>query len=374
MTTAPLLTEIDHVAIAVNDLDAAIAWYAEVFGATVDHREMVESDGVEEALLKVADSYVQLLTPISDDSPVAKYLANKGEGLHHVGYRVDDCAAALQAVKDAAVGSSMRPPVPAHAARPWPSSTRRVVRHPHRARPGVTRRAATRRSFDAFIRTEGTEAMVSTEPPGRPTSAGIDTEYLRDHQYKDPTNLHARVALHAKHTVAEQPWFDWVAAQLDWPQGCDLLEVGCGSGLLWANIASILPELHLTLTDISEGMLDAARQAVAPFEHLDLVDTRTCDAQELPFDDDSFDVVVANHMLYHVPDRPRAIAELARVLRPDGVLMTATNGPRHLEQVSQASREVFGWATMDFVDRRFGRSTGGQLLGASFAEVEWRDH
>ncbi len=93
-----LLTEIDHVAIAVNDLEAAIAWYAEAFGATVDHRERVERDGVEEALLKVADSYVQLLTPIRDDSPVAKYLATKGEGLHHVGYRVDDCAAALEAI------------------------------------------------------------------------------------------------------------------------------------------------------------------------------------------------------------------------------------------------------------------------------------
>ena len=88
-------------AIAVNDLEAAIAWYAEVFGATVDHREQVESDGVEEALLKVADSYVQLLTPIDDTSPVAKYLATKGEGLHHIGYRVDDCGVALQAVKDA---------------------------------------------------------------------------------------------------------------------------------------------------------------------------------------------------------------------------------------------------------------------------------
>ncbi len=80
---------------------AAIAWYAETFGAAVTHRERVERDGVEEALLAVADSYVQLLTPIRDDSPVAKYLANKGEGIHHVGYRVDDCAVALQAVKDA---------------------------------------------------------------------------------------------------------------------------------------------------------------------------------------------------------------------------------------------------------------------------------
>lgn len=98
--TTPLLTEIDHVAIAVRDLDAAIAWYAETFGATVTHREVVERDGVEEALVKVADSYVQLVTATRDDSPVARYLARRGEGLHHVGYRVADCAAALQAVKD----------------------------------------------------------------------------------------------------------------------------------------------------------------------------------------------------------------------------------------------------------------------------------
>jgi methylmalonyl-CoA epimerase len=96
-----LLTEIDHVAIAVNDLDAAIAWYEEVFGATVEHRESVESDGVAEALLRVADSYIQLLTPTRADSPVAKYLEKKGEGLHHVGYRVANCAAALDAVKAA---------------------------------------------------------------------------------------------------------------------------------------------------------------------------------------------------------------------------------------------------------------------------------
>ena len=97
--TELLLTEIDHVAIAVNDLEAAIAWYAEAFGATVDHRERVESDGVEEALLKVADSYVQLLTPTREDSPVAKYLPNKGEGLHHIGYRVANCAEALESIK-----------------------------------------------------------------------------------------------------------------------------------------------------------------------------------------------------------------------------------------------------------------------------------
>jgi len=93
-----ILTEIDHVAIAVNDLEAAIKYYADAFGATVDHREVVESDGVEEALLKVAESYVQLLTPTRPDSPVAKALEKRGEGLHHIGYRVADCAKALEAI------------------------------------------------------------------------------------------------------------------------------------------------------------------------------------------------------------------------------------------------------------------------------------
>jgi len=114
MTQPPegLLTEIDHVAIAVRDLDAAVAWYAEVFGARVAHRELVESDGVEEALLAVADSYVQLLTPTRDDSPVARFLESRGEGLHHVGYRVADCAAALDAVTGAggrAIDQAPRP-------------------------------------------------------------------------------------------------------------------------------------------------------------------------------------------------------------------------------------------------------------------------
>ena len=97
---APMLVEIDHVAIAVRDLGAAIDYYRETFGALVEHREIVDSDGVEEALLRVAESYIQLLTPTRDDSPVAKYLEKRGEGLHHIGYRVRDCAAALQAVKD----------------------------------------------------------------------------------------------------------------------------------------------------------------------------------------------------------------------------------------------------------------------------------
>ena len=93
-----LLTDIDHIAIVVHDLDAAVSFYGEAFGAEVHHREIVESDGVEEALIKVGDSFIQLTTATRPDSPVAKFLEKRGEGLHHVGYRVDDCAEALAAM------------------------------------------------------------------------------------------------------------------------------------------------------------------------------------------------------------------------------------------------------------------------------------
>ncbi len=93
------LTHIDHVGIAVSDLDAAVQWYEEMFGATVAHRERIESDGVDEALIKVADSYIQLLQPYTDTSPLAKYMDRNGEGIHHVGYRVASTEEVLEHCK-----------------------------------------------------------------------------------------------------------------------------------------------------------------------------------------------------------------------------------------------------------------------------------
>jgi methylmalonyl-CoA/ethylmalonyl-CoA epimerase len=119
-----LLTEIDHIAIAVKDLEAAIAYYQKAFGATVDHREVVESDGVEEALLKVAESYIQLLTPTRPDSPVAKAIEKRGEGLHHIGYRVNNCAEALAAM--IAAGATAIDKVP----RPGSRGTTVAFMHP----------------------------------------------------------------------------------------------------------------------------------------------------------------------------------------------------------------------------------------------------
>ena len=203
---------------------------------------------------------------------------------------------------------------------------------------------------------------------------GTDPDYLRDTQYRDPTNLNARIALHVRFARADEPWYPWLAGRVEWPEDCQVLEVGCGPGLLWTSIAPLLPHLRLTLTDLSAGMLDAARGAVDPIDSIDLVATRACDAQDLPFPDASFDIVVANHMLYHVPDPARAAAEFARVLRPGGVLLAATNGPNHLDVIADISRQVFGRSSIDFVDRRFGRSNGGEILGTAFEDVEWQPH
>ena len=102
--SGPVLTRIDHVGIAVNDLDSSVEFYETTFGLTVAGRETNEAQGVREAMLFVADgpagtSYVQLLEPLAPDSPVGKFLASRGEGVHHIGYGVVDVAAALEQLR-----------------------------------------------------------------------------------------------------------------------------------------------------------------------------------------------------------------------------------------------------------------------------------
>lgn len=94
-----MLTEVDHVGIAVDDLDAAVERYRRSFGLEPTHREVVQGQGVEEVLFPVGSSYVQLLRPLAADTPVGRFLASRGPGIHHVAYRVDDVAAALERLR-----------------------------------------------------------------------------------------------------------------------------------------------------------------------------------------------------------------------------------------------------------------------------------
>jgi methylmalonyl-CoA epimerase len=94
---------IDHVGVAVSDLDRAIALYQGTFGMRLVHRETVEEQGVEAVLLDVGDGHVELLAPLGPDTVVGKFVAKRGEGLHHVAYRVADIDATLDALKTAGV-------------------------------------------------------------------------------------------------------------------------------------------------------------------------------------------------------------------------------------------------------------------------------
>jgi SAM-dependent methyltransferase len=198
--------------------------------------------------------------------------------------------------------------------------------------------------------------------------------YLRDTQYKTTANFDARVALHTKCSTATKGWFDWLVDQINWDQSHDVLEVGCGTGLLWGFVpSSVTLDQDITLIDLSQTMVDAAVALASSHGHT--VRAFTADVHELPFEDDSFDLVIANHMLYHSSNPATAINEIVRVLRLGGTLVAATNGPRHLVELREIEVGVFGPpnARNDNV-KSFGSLSGLPLLQSEFDIVEWRGH
>ena len=119
-----MLTDVDHIGIAVNDLEAAVEHYRSAFGVEPDHRETVEDQGVEEVLFKVGTSYIQLLAATGPDTPVGKFLAKRGEGVHHIGYRVSDIEDVLKHLKGLGV------PLVDEAPRPGSRGTTVAFAHP----------------------------------------------------------------------------------------------------------------------------------------------------------------------------------------------------------------------------------------------------
>jgi 2-polyprenyl-3-methyl-5-hydroxy-6-metoxy-1,4-benzoquinol methylase len=209
---------------------------------------------------------------------------------------------------------------------------------------------------------------------GRSKFAGGDQGYLRDVQYRDPSRLTARANLHARYSTAAEPWFPWLAGQIPWPADADVLEVGCGAGWLWEEAAAVLPGLRLTLTDLAPAMVETAAARVEALEQFTVADAREADAQNLPFAAASFDVVLANHMLFHLPEPATGVAELARTCRPDGVVVAATNGARHVRELGAIRHAVFGAPVVDPTVAVFGVESGEPLLRHHFEQVEWRPY
>jgi SAM-dependent methyltransferase len=164
-----------------------------------------------------------------------------------------------------------------------------------------------------------------------------DKDYLQTRQYRDASNLNARGSLHARFGTNPYPWFHWLFDQLlaIAPADARIVEVGCGPAGLWAENLDRLPaSWRMTLTDLSEGMVTTARERLAPATD-GMFTFQAADIESLPFADHSFDIAIANHMLYHVPDRPKALGELRRVLRPGGALLAATNGQDNMRELDE---------------------------------------
>jgi SAM-dependent methyltransferase len=203
-----------------------------------------------------------------------------------------------------------------------------------------------------------------------------DGAYLQTRQYKTSANLTTRIELHRRFSTNTYGWLRWVFDQLNLQAGIRVLEVGGGPGGLWRENQLRLPaDASVCLSDFSPGMVAEAKGALGLDSRFTFINT---DVQAIPFPTDTFNIVIANHMLYHVPDLSRAVYELARVLKPGGRVCAATNGLNHMRELHALAAEFdqnnAPALTPNMFARRFGLENGPEILGREFARVETRHY
>ncbi|MBZ0289058.1 MAG: class I SAM-dependent methyltransferase, partial [Anaerolineae bacterium] len=189
--------------------------------------------------------------------------------------------------------------------------------------------------------------------------------------YKNASNLMARANLHARFSTNPYGWMKWFFDQIEAPADAKVLEVGAGPGMLWReNAERIPPGWQVTLSDFSPGMVAEQQDNLR-----DVPGKFTCeviDAQSIPYGDGTFDAVIANHMLYHVPDIARALREIFRVLKPAGRLYAATNGETHMHELRDLLRSYGKFGLSQVSGLAFTLENGMDWLKPVFADVTLR--
>ena len=196
-----------------------------------------------------------------------------------------------------------------------------------------------------------------------------DQNYLKTDQYKDAANLSARITIHDRFSTNPYGWFRWVFDTLvKLPADARILELGSGSGLLWKSSIDRIPAgWKITLSDLSPGMLDTAwRNLVVTGRAFQF---KEIDAQSIPFEDETFDAVIANHMLYHVPDRGKALSEIRRVLKTGGRFFATTVGKNHMKQMMDWYSRVHVSRVWESFASPFTLENGMEQISPYFSQV-----
>lgn len=191
-------------------------------------------------------------------------------------------------------------------------------------------------------------------------------------QYKNASNISARIQLHSLFSQNKQGWFPWIFEKMQLGEGMKILEIGCGDGSLWRGHA--LPEgVSVVLSDKSDGMLRDARRNLEGEKEFSYV---LCDCQNMPFSEGEFDLVLANHCLFYCEDIDRACGEIFRVLRNGGTLIAATYGRRHMKEISEMVSAFDERIVLSagHLYERFGKENGERILGRHFQHVEWAEY
>lgn len=202
-------------------------------------------------------------------------------------------------------------------------------------------------------------------------NVSVMTQSLKT-QYQNATNISARIRLHRDYSLNHEGWFPWLFRQLDLAADLKILEIGCGNGELWAANHAHLPDnCEIILTDISEGMLADAKKEIGEDARFSY---QRCDAAQLPFASEEFDLVVANHMLFYCSDIPQVLKEVRRVLKKGGRFCASTYSKRHMHEITDLVQDFNPQIVLSSVKLydKFGLDNGEEILAPFFDQVTCR--
>ncbi len=190
-------------------------------------------------------------------------------------------------------------------------------------------------------------------------------------QYKNDAGLNARKNLHQKYSTNKLGYGKWLFSQYDLYSGCRVLELGSGNGdLFFVHIDKLSESIDLILSDFSDGMVDILKQRYANKK----VTIQTIDIQNIPYEDESFDIVIANAMLYHVPNLDLALKEVSRILKKGGRFYAATFGDNGMSEYFERVFSDLGYIFPDSRNYSFTLQNGTEILKKHFKDVKRIDY